>query len=143
MFAFRYLPEFPRELNRMRNQLDELFTGVRPALDPQAFPALNAWEDEAAYHVECELPGLTQDSIEIEMPDSATLTIRGKRKEPAVGDQKWHRRERACGSFERTLALPGAVDGEHVEATFQLGVLTVKLPKAAALLPRKIAVTAS
>ena len=143
MFALRYLPEFHSELNRMRSQLDELFSGSRPSLDATGFPALNAWEDEAGYTVECEIPGLALEDIEIEMPDNTTLTIKGSRKAPELASGKWHRRERAYGSFERTIALPGAVDSDNVEASFQHGVLTVKLPKAPELRPRKIAVKAS
>jgi HSP20 family protein len=143
MFTLRYLPEFQTELNRMRSQLDELFSGARPSLDPTGFPALNAWEDDSGYAVECELPGLTQEEIEIEMPDNTTLTIKGTRKEPELTGGKWHRRERAFGAFERTIKLPAAVDSDAVEAAFQHGVLTVKLPKAPELRPRKISVKAS
>lgn len=143
MFALRYLPEFQTELNRMRGQLDELFSGSRPSLDPTGFPALNAWEDDGAFFVECELPGLAQENIELEMPDNTTLSIKGTRKPPELSSGKWHRRERAYGAFQRTLTLPGAVDSDNVEASFKHGVLTVKLPKAPELRPRKISVKAS
>lgn len=144
MISLRYLPhEFQSELNRMRGHLDELFAGRAgswPTIDPTAFPPLNAWEDENAFYVEAELPGLAQEELEITLPDIDTLSIKGARKEPALEGAKWHRRERAFGSFERTLTLPGRVDAEQVEATFKHGVLTVKLPKAAELRPRKIEV---
>jgi HSP20 family protein len=143
MFALRYLPEFQTELNRMRGQLDELFSGSRPSLDPTGFPALNAWEDDGAFWVECELPGLAQEDIEIEMPDNTTISIKGARKEPELASGKWHRRERAYGTFQRTMTLPGAIDSDNVEASFKRGVLTVKLPKAPELRPRKISVKAS
>jgi HSP20 family protein len=86
---------------------------------------------------------MSQDDLEITMADAATLTIKGARKEPASEGAKWHRRERGFGSFERSLELPGPVDTENVEATCKHGVLTIKLPKAPELRPRKIEVKAS
>jgi HSP20 family protein len=130
----------------MRSQIDELFSGRtgRPALDPTAYPALNAWEDDNAFYVEAELPGLAHEDLDIYMSDATTLTIKGRRQEPTLaGDAKWHRRERAFGEFERSIGMPGAVSTDQVEASFKLGVLTVKLPKAPELRPRKIEVKAS
>jgi HSP20 family protein len=147
MISLRYLPhEFQSELGRMRSQLDELFagrTGAWPTLDPTGYPPVNAWEDGNAFYVEAELPGLSQEDLEITLPDATTLSIKGARKEPTLEGAKWQRRERAFGSFERTIGLPGAVDAENVEATSKLGVLTIKLPKAPELRPRKIEVKAS
>ena len=77
------------------------------------------------------------------MTDQNTLTIKGDRKEPTLEGGHWHRRERAFGAFERSLALPGAVNAEEVEAWFKHGVLTIKLPKAPELRPRKIEVKVS
>lgn len=142
MISLRYLPhEFQNELNRMRGHLDELFTGRSgewPVLDSSAFPALNAWEDDNAFYVEAELPGIAQEDLEITLADASTLAIKGERKQPVLENTKWHRRERGFGSFERTLTLPGAVDTQQVEAFTKGGVLTIKLPKAAELKPRKI-----
>ena len=147
MVSLRYLPhEFQNELSRMRGQLDELFAGrtsSRPALDPTGFPALNAWEDDNSFYVEAELPGVSQDELEILMPDNITVAIKGERKEPTLASGKWHRRERAFGSFERMITLPGAVAADQVEASFKHGILTVKLPKAPELRPRRIEVKAS
>ena len=147
MISLRYLPhEFQSELNRMRSQLDDLFSGragAWPTIDPTGFPPVNAWEDDNAFYVEAELPGMSQEDLEITMPDASTLTIKGARQEPKLESAKWHRRERGFGTFERSLSLPGPVDSDNVEATCKLGVLTIKLPKAPELRPRKIEVKAS
>jgi HSP20 family protein len=129
----------------MRNQVENFFgaaRGSRPALDPAGFPALNAWEDADSYYVEAELPGLALEDLEIALTEGDTLSIKGQRKGPADHGGNWHRRERAFGEFARTLKLPGAVDAEKVEASLKLGVLTVKLPKAPQLKPRRIEVKA-
>ena len=146
MFSLRNRPlfDFQNELNHMRRQLNEL---LGPAGEPRAhsagYPLLNAWEDEHSFFVEAELPGLALDDLDISMTDRSTITIKGHRKEPTLAGGQWHRRERGFGAFERSLELPGAVDADNVEASFKCGVLTIKLPKAPELRPRKIEVKAS
>jgi len=147
MFSMRHRPifDFQNELNVMRRQLNELLgtpSGER-RVHPTGYPLLNAWEDEQNFFVEAELPGLALEDLDISMTDRNTITIKGTRKEPTVEGGQWHRRERAFGEFERSLELPGAVDADKVEANFKNGVLTIKLPKAPELRPRKIEVKAS
>lgn len=142
---FAPLADWKDEMDRMRNQVENFFgtaRGGRPGLNPVGYPALNAWEDADHFYVEAELPGLALEDLEISLADAQTLSIKGQRKEPTAEGGAWQRRERAFGAFERTLSLPGVVDAERVEASLKLGVLTVKLPKAAELKPRKIEVKA-
>jgi HSP20 family protein len=142
MFALNYTPMFALQnrFNQLASQLDELYepSDRRAVVNPIAFPLLNAWEDEHSFYLEAELPGFSLNDLEIFMTDDNTVTIRGERKEPELSGGKWQRRERAFGCFERTLTLPGRVGADQVEATLKHGVLTVKLPKAAELRPRKI-----
>jgi HSP20 family protein len=145
MLALRFSPlrDLHDEMHRMRNRFDQLVgesRGQRPTLDPSGFPALNAWEDDENFYVEAELPGLAESDLEISMADQSTLTIKGQRKQPELPGGQWHRRERAYGSFERSFPLPGAVTADNVEASLKNGVLTIKLPKAPELRPRKIEV---
>jgi HSP20 family protein len=141
---FSPLSDLRDEMDRMRNHFEHLFAGRggRPALDPAGFPAVNAWEDAEGYYLEAELPGLELEDLEISLAEGDKLTIKGERKQPAHEGGTWHRRERAFGSFERTLTLPGAVSADGVQASLKQGVLTVKLPKAPELQPRKIEVKA-
>lgn len=144
MLSVRFSPwnDMYRELNRMREELEGLFgartNGRRPR--EEAFPPLNVWEDDECFYVEAELPGLALDDLDISLSNENTLVLRGERKEPEAGRGQWLRRERAFGRFERTVTLPGPVNPDQVEAQFKQGVLTVRLPKAPELRPRKIEV---
>ncbi len=135
-----------RRLNHMaeqfRRSLGEDLLPTGPALNRSGFPTLNAWQDEQAFYVEAEIPGLAQDDLDITLPEADLLSIKGQRKAGAEA-AAWLRRERAFGAFERQFRLPGPVAGEEVEATLKHGVLTIKLPKAAEIRPRKIEVRAS
>jgi HSP20 family protein len=149
MFSMRHRPifDFQNELHQMRKQINELLgtpgASVERRVHPTGYPLLNCWEDDHNYYIEAELPGLALEDLDISMADRNTITIKGSRKEPAIEGAQWHRRERAFGEFERSLELPGAVDADQVEASFKHGVLTIKLPKAPELRPRKIEVKAS
>jgi HSP20 family protein len=70
-----------------------------------------------------------------------TLTLRGERKHEAeVTQDKYHRVERAYGTFRRSFVLPTVVDQEKVQATFKDGVLELHLPKSEAAKPKRIAI---
>ena len=115
----------------------DFFAPERPA----AFcPALNVEEDESAYRVSAELPGVDPKDVEITL-DHGVLTLRGEKKEDSEKkDKNYHRVERHYGCFTRSLALPVEVDGEKVAANYRNGVLEITLPKAEAAKPKQIAV---
>ena len=148
MISLRYRPlfDFQHELNQMRSHLNDLLASDRGSPRQGSswqFPLLNAWETDDSFYVEAELPGLELEDLEIYMADTSTVAIKGQRKAPELTGGQWHRRERAFGTFERSFKLPAAINGNDVEAFLKYGVLTIKLPKAAELRPRKIEVKAS
>jgi HSP20 family protein len=107
------------------------------------FPALNLSEDEDNLYVRAELPGVVPEEIEIITKEN-NLIIKGERKIATEGEKvSYHRREREAGSFRRIISLPTRVDAEKVTAVFKNGVLTVTLPRAAELKPRKIEVAST
>lgn len=129
------------EMGHLQNEMNRLFGRFSFANGVAGYPALNAWEDDAGYYVEAELPGIELSDLEI-VVTGGQLTIKGERKAPAVEKGAWHRRERAFGSFTRALDLPAAVDSDRVEAKLTNGVLLVLLPKSEKARPRKIEVKA-
>ncbi len=131
-----------REMDRVFNQV---FEGVADnfsggTFTRRAFPTLNAWEDDRTFIVEAEVPGLKMDDIEV-LVQGDELTVKGERKESEQEGVTHHLHERKAGEFHRTLQLPVEIDAEKVEASLRDGVLTIKLPKSQAVLPRKITVT--
>jgi HSP20 family protein len=107
-----------------------------------AYPAANVWEDGDNAYVEAELPGMSMDSIEVDVIGNE-VTIRGERKIEEPPNGTYRRRERPAGCFSRTTTLPWEIDAEHVEAKLHDGVLTIRLPKSPAAKPRKIKVQAA
>lgn len=112
------------------------------AFDVATFPPLSAWEQDDAYVVEAELPGLDLKDLEIYVTGQNQLTIKGQRAASAPDKAVQHRQERHFGKFVRSLTLPGLVDSNKVEARLENGVLTIRLPKHEGAKPRKIEVKA-
>ncbi|MBI4718610.1 MAG: Hsp20/alpha crystallin family protein [Planctomycetes bacterium] len=124
--------------------MDRLFNDLLECTPPAApvrgtFPQVNVWEDSDSLVAEAEIPGLTMQNVEVFVLGDE-LTIQGKRGETSGEGVTYHRRERGLGEFSRVLRLPVAIDADKVSAELRDGVLTIRLPKAQAALPRKIQV---
>jgi HSP20 family protein len=140
-----------RQLHELQHQMDELFTVLSGARRPvgerfwrtaRLFPLLNVKQTSEAYEVTAEIPGMKTEDLEINV-EGDTLTLKGERKPVDIEDDaSYHRRERATGTFQRSITLPGKVDAAHVKATYKNGVLTVTLPLEKSALPKQIAITA-
>lgn len=137
-----------RQLDRLQESTDDLFTtltGTRRASQERLwrrarlFPPLNVREWEHSFVVTAEIPGMKTEDLEIKI-EGDTLTLRGERKlQETGGEARYHRRERAVGTFQRSLTLPGKVDVKNVSATYKDGVLAVTLQKENAALRRQTA----
>ncbi len=133
-----YTNRIDREMNRLLSTLfGEAHTGPRRGSSPPA----NVWENDDAWKVEMEIPGVTADQLDVSVVNDE-LTISVNRPEAESDGVAYLRRERAQGPLARALRLPAAIDAERVEADLVHGVLTVTLPKAEAARGRKIEVKA-
>ena len=107
-------------------------------------PELDAWETEAAYVVQLDLPGVTPENVDIDF-ERNTLMIKGTRQRtiqaPDNGELRVFFAERDWGNFTRSLRFPQHIVGDKIEATFAHGVLTITIPKSEAAKPRKIQIT--
>jgi HSP20 family protein len=91
-------------------------------------PAVDLAEDEKAYRITAELPGIAEKDIELTLANGV-LTLKGEKREERETDKDYHVSERRYGSFQRSFRLPEDVDPERIEAGCKDGVLTVTLPK--------------
>lgn len=92
-------------------------------------PAVDVAEDEKAYHITAELPGLADKDIEVNLSDDI-LTISGeKRDEREEKEKNYHFSERRYGSFRRSFVVPQGIDRDRIEANFKNGILALTLPK--------------
>lgn len=126
------------ELETMERRLQRMLEGV--GFVTAVMPAADVYETEGEFVVELEVPGYEEKELGIEVSDRM-LTIRGARSETKDETEKAFRlHERLEREFERTFTLPPEIDGEHVAAVFEKGVLTVHAPKATLTEPRKVAI---
>lgn len=140
-----------REMNGFTREMDQMFRDIgfgrllEPALAPlmsaRSYPRINLRETEDRYLVEGLLPGIDPKELEMTLL-KGTLTLSGERKLPEQEVGSWHRRERSFGRFMRSIDIPAEVDLEKVKANYQDGLLTITLPKAEGVKPKRIEIQA-
>lgn len=106
-------------------------------------PLVDISEDDKEYLVKAELPEVKKEDVKLTVEDNV-LSITGERKyEKEEKGKKYHRVERAYGSFMRSFTLPEDADGSKVSAEYKDGVLRVHLPKSERAKPKSIEVKVS
>jgi HSP20 family protein len=135
-----------RELGALQTEMNRLFNTVFDSPGGNGgtlrrwMPAMDLLETTDHFVLRADLPGMSEQDVNIELEDS-TLTISGERKtEHEESQEGYYRVERASGSFQRSLTLPKGVDPEAVTASFDRGVLEVRIPKPEERKPRKISI---
>jgi HSP20 family protein len=130
----------------MRNEFDRLFDSFfNPSYEEEtalsAFnPAVDIVEEDQAYQVHVELPGLSKDDIKLNIKDNY-LSISGeKKRESKVEEKNYQRTERIFGSFQRNFRLSDSVEVDKIEAEFKDGVLNIVIPKKKESLAKQIEV---
>ena len=127
----------------LRREMDRLFddTFGRAATNSTSWtPAVDVREEKDAFVFQLELPGVSPEAVEV-TADGGVLSVSGEKKSEEQRDEdRWHIVERVSGSFRRTFQLPQNVAEEKIDATFEDGVLTVRVPKAEQPKPKKIEV---
>lgn len=111
--------------------LGEVRSRLPAAFQPRGGPPMNVSETENGFEVSLELPGMDAKDIQIDLMGNQ-LTISGERKwEQQKKGKEFHRVESQYGSFSRSVSLPDNLrfDRDAVEATFQKGVLEIRIPK--------------
>ncbi len=137
-----------RELNSLQSEMNRLFNTFFDAPLPNGaatarrwLPAMDLVETEGDFVLKADLPGLSEKDVSIELEDNV-LTISGERKsEHEERKDGVHRVERASGGFARSLTLPEGVNPEAIKASFDRGVLEVRIPKPEQRKPRKVEIS--
>ena len=122
-----------RDFDRLASQL--LGTTNRPAVMP-----MDAWREGDVFKIEFDLPGVSEETIDLDV-ERNVLTARAERV-GRNGDWEMLASERPRGVFSRQLVLGDNLDLDHIEASYDAGVLRLSVPVAERAKPRKIQITA-
>lgn len=138
-----------REISLLQGDMNRLFERFMGDGSPVAdrprrwVPAMDILETDDHFVIRADLPGMDQDDVNVEVVDD-TLRITGERRSERRDEAGgFMRLERSYGRFERTLTLPDGVDAEAIDASFDRGVLELKIPKPVASSPRRIEIGSS
>jgi HSP20 family protein len=136
----RELSSIQSEMNRLFNTFFDAPTTGNGGAARRWLPAMDVVETDEHFVLTADLPGLSEDDVSIEVEENV-LTVSGERK-AAHEDKRegFVRVERSYGAFRRSLTLPEGVDADAVSASFDKGVLEIRIPKPAERKPRKVAI---
>ena len=121
-----------RDFDRLTQSL--LGTTSRPAVMP-----MDAWREGDRFVIEFDLPGISRESLDIDV-ERNVLTVRAER---VARNGDWERlaSERPTGIFSRQLVLGDNLDLDHIEASYDAGVLRLVVPVAERAKPRRVPIT--
>jgi HSP20 family protein len=132
-----------REFTTLQSEMNRLFNTFFEGGDrePRRWaPPMDLLEADDHLVLRADLPGMSEDDIQIEVRDNV-LTLTGERKTEQKQEKNgYYRIERAFGSFARSLTLPDGIDADKIEASFDKGVLELRIPKPEERKPRRISI---
>jgi HSP20 family protein len=137
-----------RELQTIQQEMNRLFGTFfdqpegngQGAVARRWIPAMDLVEEGEHFVLRADLPGVSEEQVNVELEDNV-LTVSGERSsEHQERKEGYYRRERASGRFSRSLTLPEGIDPDSIEASFEQGVLTVRIPKPEERKPRRVAI---
>jgi len=134
-----------RELSSLQSEMNRLFTSFFDTPAGNGAGGMQRWvppmdlvETENDFVLKADLPGLDADDVTIEVEDRV-LTVSGERTiEHEAKKEGYYRLERSSGRFRRSLTLPDGVDPAKIAASFDKGVLEIRVPKPEEAKPRKV-----
>lgn len=138
-----------REISSLQQEMNRLFNTFFDAPAAAAghgtarrwVPAMDLVETDDHFVLRADLPGLSESDVDLSLEENV-LTLKGERRvEHESKGEGFYRVERATGAFSRSLTLPEGVDGDAITATFDKGVLEVRIPKPEQRKPRKLQIT--
>jgi HSP20 family protein len=130
-----------REVAALHNEMSRLVNGLFEGsgrVTQSWVPTLDAWETDDALVYAFDLPGIPQDKISVEVEDGALTVTAERERSMEVSEERFHRFERRFGTFTRTVGLPQGVSEDAIAASYNHGVLEIRVPKPEAAKPKKI-----
>lgn len=136
-------------LNNLHREVGRVLSNSQTGADDGSNVATSAWmpavdikEEESQFIITADVPGVDPKDIDVTM-ENGMLTIKGERQLESDAKENGYRRfERVHGTFYRRFSLPDYADADNISANCKAGVLTVTVPKAEAVKPRRIEVQA-
>lgn len=132
------------DFRRMQREIDRVFENFLPLREENGSetavwtPRVDLIENENDYVIHADLPGVSKGDIKISFQNETLLVSGERRMENTEEKGEFVRVERSFGHFYRSFALPQPVEVEQIKATFNDGVLTIRVPKAEETKPRQI-----
>lgn len=137
----RNLFNFHNEMGRIFGDVFGSQEGGTDTEETYWIPTVDISETENGYEIRAELPGVSEDDVNVSVTDNL-LTVKGeKRQEAETEGKNYHRVERRYGSFQRRFTLPSEVATDDIKAEFTDGVLTLSIPKPETVKPTEIPIT--
>jgi HSP20 family protein len=132
-----------RELDSLQGDMNRLFDRFFDGRTTNGaarrwIPSMDLVETEHDLVLRADLPGMTEDDVEIEVKDNVLSLSGERRSDNEEKGEGFHRVERSFGRFQRSLTLPRGVDAEKVNAQFENGVLEVRIPKPEEAKPTRV-----
>ena len=129
-----------REMVTLRDAMDRLFEDSVITPKSVGMPKIDVKDKKNEVVVKAELPGISEDDLEVEVCDGV-MTISGEKKDEKEEEKEgYYYRESHSGAFSRSFTLPAEVDEEKAEADMDKGVLTITLPKIKPKKAKKVSV---
>jgi len=132
MLVRRYEPF--NEIRRSFDLVNQIISSMEKSTENEGalvdfVPKVNTREDENAYYIEVELPGVKKEDVEVKV-DGNILTISGERKfKKESKAEDYYKIESSYGTFSRSFTLPERVDVSKIEAEAQDGIIEITIPK--------------
>jgi HSP20 family protein len=117
------------------DEIERFVSDIRESRTPIVYgtelhPRLDVYEEKDELVVRAELPGIQKEDVDISLENDC-LTINGEKKQEEVSEEvTYYSCERCFGTYSRSVSLPFPVEGDKISATFENGLLEIRLPKA-------------
>ena len=136
-----------RNITTLQDRINRLFEDAFPHKkddDDMACawrPMVDIYENASGIIIQADLPGVKKEDVSVEVKENV-LTIQGERfSDEQADDEDYYRRERGCGTFERSFTLRSAIAPDSIKASFKDGVLRVEIPKPEVEKPKQVKVS--